>query len=257
MFFVGKADAAVERPVKSPLLSIVVPTYNERENIAPLLEALKFSVRGFNYKVVFVDDSSPDGTAEVIRALKNSYPVELVVRPKKLGLGSAVLEGISRTDSPYIIVMDADLQHDPKLVDIMVEKLIAGCDIVVASRKIRGGAMVGWSPARRLVSEVATRLAHVLVPKSRKVRDPLSGFFGFRREIVLGVRFEPKGFKLLLEVLVKANYDRVCEVPLVFQCRKSGKSKLNLKEYLLFVQLLLELARYRRNSYKKGGLGGI
>lgn len=242
-----QADTTSERHI-SPLLSIIIPTYNERENIAPLLEALSSSLKGLDYKVVFVDDSSPDGTAEVVLSLKNMYPVELIVRQRKLGLGSAVLEGISRTDSPYIIVMDADLQHDPKLVSLIVERLIAGCDIVVASRKIRGGAIVGWSPARRLISEAATWLAHMLVPDSRRVCDPLSGFFGFRREVVLGVRFEPKGFKLLLEMLAKARYKKVCEVPLIFRGRKSGKSKLNLKEYLLFVQLLLDLARYRRQN---------
>lgn len=237
----GPGELGAEKPV----LSIIVPTYNERENIGPLLEGLSRSIGGLNYRVVFVDDSSPDGTAEVIRSLSSKYPVDLVVRPKKLGLGSAVLEGIKRTDSPFIIVMDADLQHDPKLVATMLERLVAGCDIVVASRKIPGGAIVGWSPTRKLVSEAATWLAHLFVPKSRRVHDPLSGFFGFRRQIMRDVRLEPKGFKLLLEILVKAQYSSVCEVPLVFRGRKLGKSKLNLKEYLLFVQLLLGLARYK------------
>lgn len=227
------------------MLSIVIPTYNERDNIEPLLHSLCSSLHDLNYRIVFVDDSSPDGTANVIRALQDRYPIDLIVRPKKLGLGSAVLAGFEKTEAPYIIVMDADLQHDPKLVGLMAEKLMGGCDIVVASRKVEGGSVVGWSPTRKLISDVATWLAHILISNAKKVRDPLSGFFGFRRDIMRGVRLEPKGFKILLEILAKANYKTVCEVPLVFKERKSGKSKLNLKEYLLYIQLLLNLSRQK------------
>ena len=228
-----------------PLVSIVIPTYNEKENVGPIVHNLHSVMQKINYKIIFVDDSSPDGTAGVIRMMANSYPVELIMRPRKMGLGSAVITGVNSTPSPFVVVMDADLQHDPKLVSTMVEKLTAGFDLVIASRKVQGGMVVGWSPERKIISDFATYLAHLFVPRAKNVKDPLSGFFAFKRDILWGVSLESRGFKLLLEILAKAHYKRVCEVPLVFRERRTGKSKLNLNEYLLFISLLISLAKYK------------
>jgi dolichol-phosphate mannosyltransferase len=105
--------------------------------------------------------------------------------------------------------------------------------------------VVGWSPERKIISDFATYLAHLFVPRAKNVKDPLSGFFAFKRDILWGVSLESRGFKLLLEILAKAHYKRVCEVPLVFRERRTGKSKLNLNEYLLFISLLISLAKYK------------
>jgi dolichol-phosphate mannosyltransferase len=227
------------------LVSIIIPTYNERENVYLLTEMLTSVLQNINYRIIFVDDSSPDGTANVIRQLKSKYPVELVLRPKKMGLSSAVMAGLKHTSSPLIVVMDADMQHDPQLVRPIINKLLEGYDLVIASRKVSGGRVVGWSPIRRIVSDTATALTHLFLPKTKSIKDPLSGFFGFNRRIITGVELQQLGFKMLLEILVKGNYQKIYEIPLIFHERRKGKSKLNLNEYRLFIYLLLRLMKYK------------
>ncbi|MEM0322232.1 MAG: polyprenol monophosphomannose synthase [Thermoprotei archaeon] len=241
----SESSTTKPRDYKKPLISIVIPTYNEKENIAPIIHSLHASMKDLNYKIIFIDDSSPDGTAQEILMLAKRYPVELILRPRKMGLGSAVVKGVNTTSSPIIVVMDADLQHDPNLVSLMVKKLNEGFDLVIASRKVQGGRVIGWSAGRKFVSDMATHLAHILVPKSKPIKDPLSGFFAFKRDILKDVKLETKGFKLLLEMLAKAHYTKTIEVPLIFRERKTGKSKLDLKEYILYISLLISLMKYK------------
>jgi dolichol-phosphate mannosyltransferase len=144
-----------------------------------------------------------------------------------------------------IAVMDADLQHPPELLPKLLERAKEGYDIVIASRYVKGGGVEGWSLWRRLISRGATLLAHALFLETRKVKDPLSGFFLFRREVVEGIRLNPIGYKLLLEVLMKGEYDKVAEVPYVFKMRRRGKSKLDLREILNYALFLLKLKRQK------------
>ncbi len=229
----------------SRLISIVVPTYNERGNIPALLERLRKALndRGIAYEVIIVDDNSPDGTADVAQELSKIHPVKVVRRPGKLGLSSAVLDGLKVAEGEYIVVMDADLQHPPEVIPEMIEAAENGCDIVIASRYVAGGSVGNWSILRKLISKGAILLAHILLPQSRRVRDPMSGFFLFRREVLEDVKnLNPRGFKILLEVLVKGKYSSVCEVPFRFGRRFKGESKLSSKEIVNYVLHLLELS---------------
>jgi len=227
-------------------LSIIVPTYNEAENIGELIERIETSLKGLDFEVIVVDDSSPDGTAEIAEELGRAYRnVKVIKRPRKMGLASAALEGMREAKYRLIAVMDADLQHPPELLPKLLERAKEGYDIVIASRYVKGGGVEGWSLWRRLISRGATLLAHALFLETRKVKDPLSGFFLFRREVVEGIRLNPIGYKLLLEVLMKGEYDKVAEVPYVFKMRRRGKSKLDLREILNYVLFLLKLKRQK------------
>jgi dolichol-phosphate mannosyltransferase len=141
--------------------------------------------------------------------------------------------------------MDADLQHPPELLPLMLEKAYKGYDLIIASRYIKGGSIEYWSISRRIISFGAIFLAHLLFPKIKNIKDPISGFFMFKREIVKNIHLNPKGFKILLEILVKGNYQSVVEVPYLFRERRKGKSKLNSKEIINYAIHLLKLKMYR------------
>ncbi|MCS7109018.1 MAG: glycosyltransferase family 2 protein [Sulfolobales archaeon] len=226
------------------MLSIIVPTYNEGENIEELIRRIGKSLNGVEYEVLVVDDNSPDGTADIAEKLSKEFPIKVIRRAGKLGLASAVLEGFNKSVGDYVVVMDADLQHPPEVIPQMYEAVLEGCDVVVASRYVSGGSIVGWGLTRRIVSKTATMLAKLLIPKARNVKDPLSGFFMFKRDSLLGVSLNPKGFKILLELLVKGRYVNVCEVPYCFGLRVRGKSKLGFKEILNYLLHLITLSPY-------------
>lgn len=224
-------------------LSVIVPTYNERENLGELLARIDRALKGCGapYEVIVVDDSSPDGTAELAKELSKAYPVKVLKRPGRLGLASAVLSGLKVAEGEAVAVMDADLQHPPELLPRMLEELRA-CDVVVASRYVKGGSVRGWPLLRRLTSRGATLIAGILIPKVRGVRDPMSGYFMFRRSAVEGAVMNPRGFKLLLELLVKGKVSGVREVPYTFSTRIRGKSKLGAGEVFNYLLHVLALA---------------
>jgi dolichol-phosphate mannosyltransferase len=224
---------------------VVVPTYNERDNIVELIRRVDNALKGIDYEVVVVDDNSPDGTADVAEGLSKDYPVRVVRRPGKLGLATAVLDGVRSSRGDYVVVMDADLQHPPEVIPKMYEELIKGYDIVIASRYVVGGSVGGWGLTRRLISKTAILIAKLLIPKVRGIEDPISGFFMFRKEVLEGVSLSPKGFKILLEVLVKGRYSRVSEVPYTFGVRVRGTSKLSSKELINYITHLLTLTPYK------------
>lgn len=219
-------------------VSIVVPTYCERENLPILVERLAKALKGIKYEIVVVDDNSPDGTAEVARRLSSKYPVRVFVRPGKLGLASAVLTGIRLARGKYVVVMDADLQHPPEVVPQLISAL-KRADIAVASRFVRGGSAKGLRGLRYLVSRVAWLLSPLAHPRVFVVRDSMSGFFAIRRELVLGTRLRAIGYKILLEILAKCPWRRVLEVPYVFGERVYGRSKLGRGEVINYLVLLL------------------
>lgn len=213
------------------MISIVVPAYNERGNMESLVERAgkALAACGEPYEFIIVDDNSPDGTAEAVRGLQASRPwLRLVVRTKERGLSSAVIAGWDVSRGDVLGCMDADLQHPPEVLSKLIHALrTCGADVVVASRHVRGGGVSDWSLARRLVSWTATLLATLAVPGTLgEVRDPMSGFFLLRRDVIGKARLEPRGYKILLEVLAKGDYSSVREVPFVFQERIEGGSKI-------------------------------
>ena len=224
-------------------VSLIIPTYNERENIEPLLQRLGRVLSGLNYEVVFIDDNSSDGTAELAGSLADKYPVRVVVRRDKRGLASAVVDGLSHASGDIIAVMDADLQHPPEVIPSLLAEIENGADIVVASRYVPGGGCQGWSRTRQLISRSAILLARLLLPRARSVKDPMSGFFMFRRDAVAGVPLSPTGFKILLEILVVGRHMAVAEVPYTFVTRERGQSKLSARQQIDYLKHLVSLMR--------------
>jgi dolichol-phosphate mannosyltransferase len=255
-------------------LSVIIPTYNEYENILQLVEIIKDKLPdGLFTEIIIVDDNSPDGTGRLIASyIENALTklcsgiqqthenssnlaintresiVRLVRRENKSGLISAILQGIKSSNGKYILVMDADFSHPPETVPLLINELLRDPNsIVVASRYIRGGSVRGWPYKRLLLSRLAAKIAiHGL--KLCNVRDPISGFFAFPRHIIENIRFDTYGYKLLLEILVKAQGVRVKEIPYTFIDRKSGESKLDNRVMLDYVKAVWYLYRYGRKS---------
>ncbi len=225
-------------------ISVVVPTYNERDNLGELVSRLRRALSGFPYELIVVDDGSPDGTGEFAEELAEKYGnIRVIHRSGKLGLASAVVDGIRAARGDVVAVMDADLQHPPEVLPHMLREIEGGADLVVASRYVEGGRVEGWSKWRRLVSKTATLLARMLAPKAGRVKDPLSGFFAFKRSILDGLELNPEGFKILLEIIAKARFQKLVETPYTFQARKRGESKLKTSEYINYLKHLTKLQR--------------
>jgi dolichol-phosphate mannosyltransferase len=224
-----------EHPAVVPLslpydLAVVAPTYNERENVAELHARLEEALAGRAWELIFVDDDSTDGTRDVVMALaRQDARVRLVRRVGRRGLSTAVIEGALATCAPVVAVMDADLQHDERVLPAMIERLSAdGCDLVVGSRYMEGGGVGEWKSVRRRMSALATRLSR-LVTKAR-LSDPMSGFFVMRREAIERsvYRLSGQGYKILLDLLASSPEAlKVGEVPYTFRNRLHGESKLD------------------------------
>ena len=222
------------------MISIVIPTFNEKENLEELLRRIDSTLRGLNYEVIIVDDNSPDGTAEEALKLSDRYPVRVMLRAERLGLSSAVLDGIKMARGDIICVMDADLQHPPELLKELYERILEN-EIVIASRYVKGGSVEGWSLLRRLISRSSILLARLLIPKVRGIRDTSSGYFMLRRECI-NPEVNPRGFKILLEILAKTECTRIYEVPYSFGLRRHGESKLGLGTIMNYALQLLGLS---------------
>lgn len=231
-------------------LAIVVPTYCEVDNVRPLLDLLRQALDGVvpEYRVIFVDDHSPDGTAAAVkRCVAEGFPAELVVRRTKRDLATAVMRGFDAApDAEYLACMDADLSHPADALPAMLELLGSDqeTDIVIGSRYVKGGRTeAGWGWLNRINSLAATALARPLTG----VQDPMSGFFVMRGPVYRSAaRLDPVGYKILLELLVKGDYRAVKEWPITFGKRAHGTSKLNLAERIKFLRHLrrLYLSRY-------------
>lgn len=228
------------------VLSVVVPTYNERENVAPLVRRLSEALAQVNnYEIIFVDDNSPDGTADAVREEMARDPrVRLIVRRGERGLASAIFRGIREARGRYVVVMDADLQHPPEVIPLMLRAAEEeGADVVVASRYARGGSVGEWSPLRRLISWGATVVARLLVPESRRTSDPMSGFFMIRKSSVSIEDANPTGYKALLEILYRNPTAKVVDVPYAFGRRLSGESKLGIKTIVEYLWHVIKISR--------------
>jgi dolichol-phosphate mannosyltransferase len=217
--------------------TVVLPTYNEFENLRPLVEEILSSA---DVKIIVVDDDSSDGTAELADELSNTYEVEVIHRRGERGLASAILAGFQRANTSIVGVMDADFQHPPAIIAELVEK-IEDADLVIASRKAPGGGVGDWSIFRRITSWGATLLAKPLTD----VGDPMSGCFLLKKDVIEGVDLDAIGYKLGLEILVKGKYKKVMEVPYIFQGRLHGRTKLGAKQYINYIKHLVKLYSWR------------
>jgi len=217
-------------------ISMSVPTYNEKENIAKLIGEIynEFKSHGINGEVIIVDDNSPDGTGKIADELAKKYKfVRVLHRKGKEGLSSAVLAGFAISKSDIVGVMDADLSHPTNRIHTMLNVIKSGdAEFVVGSRYMPGGDIIGWNAWRLLMSRGAIMISRLFT----RVRDTMSGFFMIRKKCIEGKKLDPKGFKILLELLIKADYDRVVEVPIVFINRTKGKSKAGMKEILDYLR---------------------
>ncbi|CAN5643550.1 hypothetical protein BH24ACT21_BH24ACT21_00480 [soil metagenome] len=233
------------------LLTLIVPTRNEADNVPKLADELRRSLSDIDYRVVFVDDST-DNTPEVIRNLqKENGRIALIHREeaeREGGLSTAVTTGMEAVvdDSVYACVMDADLQHPPEKVREMLEIAQShNADVVVASRYTPGGSYAGLSgPVRRGVSVGTKYLAQVVFREARKTSDPLTGFFLVRSQAISGIQFRPTGFKILLEILVCAPELKVVEAPFDFQARNAGVSKASMNQGMEYLTHILSLFWY-------------
>jgi dolichol-phosphate mannosyltransferase len=229
-------------------LSLVVPTYNERDRLPELVRAIfdAYQAGGVDGQLVIVDDNSPDGTGQVADELAARYPITVVHRSGKLGLGTAVIDGFKASASRYVGVIDADLSHPPELVPRMLAVMERdGADVVIGSRYIPGGGTRNWELSRVMMSRFACLMARGLTP----VRDATSGFFLMKRELAEGVRISAGGFKICLELLIRSEPRLVVEVPYVFTGRTAGESKMNTKEALGYLTQLRALRAYRREHH--------
>lgn len=226
-------------------LSVIVPTRNEAGNVRPLVERVAASLKGISHEIIFVDDSDDETPARICQLARAYRSVRLLHRERGRGLASAVALGFARARGRYVAVLDGDLQHPPELLPVLLQHAEeGGLDLVVASRYVRGGRADGLEGLhRRAVSWGSRWVAQLLVPAAGATTDPLSGYFLVRRAIVLGVELRPRGFKILLEVLARAQPRRVSDVPYQFQPRLAERSKASLVEGLSYLRHLIELAQ--------------
>lgn len=230
-----------------PAVSVIVPTRNEAGNVDELVRRIVAACPDTTLEIIFVDDST-DHTPQVIEALRDRHPVDIVLlhRPPEQrtgGLGGAVVAGLRLARAPWTCVMDADLQHPPEvLAELLHEARRSGADLVVASRYCAQGTAATFGALRSLASQSTTVAARAMFPRRLgPVSDPMSGFFLVRREPLALDQLRPRGFKILLEIVARTPGLRIAEVPFEFGSRLAGESKASVREALRFVQLLVEL----------------
>lgn len=220
-------------------VSLVIPTYNERDGLRAMVAGLSSVLErtGLEHEIVIVDDNSPDGTGVLADELAREFKLLVVHRTGKLGLSSAVIDGWKQATGDILGVMDADGSHDANILPSMVRAVAeGGADVAVGSRYVPGGGMGDWPLHRQIISRVACVLGGLICP----VKDVTSGFLVFRRDVIEGVALDPIGFKIGLEVLVRGRYRTFTEIAYVFTDRKAGQSKLDFK---VIRQYLIQLGR--------------
>ncbi len=226
------------------MISVILPTFNEAENI-PIIIPKIFSVfKKINIKaeVIVVDDNSPDGTYLIAQKLSETFNVRVIVRQTERGLATAVMCGFSHAKGEICVVMDADMSHPVESLPQIVEPIIAGvADVAVGSRYMEGRKSENWSLLRKIISKGAGLLAKGLTSLS----DPTSGFIASRKSLINSLSLNPIGWKIALEIVVKANTQRLIEVPIVFSDREFGHSKLNMREQINYIRHLLRLYNYK------------
>lgn len=238
-----------------PWFSLIVPTYKEAQNIeriVKILSNLLDQATTKDYELIIVDDNSPDETWRKARDLMAYYPrLRVMRRIEERGLSTAVIRGWQAARGTLLGVIDGDLQHPPETLLQMLDQIKNGADLVVASRHVEGGGVSNWSLTRRILSRGAQILGLVVCPKVvGQVSDPMSGYFMVRRSAIENVSLDPKGYKILLEVIGRGRAQNIAEVGYVFQERLEGESKVTRQQY---VDYIIHLAKLR----SRGRIGKI
>ena len=225
-------------------LSVIIPTFREEANIRKIITEVDMVLEqsGLHAEILVVDDNSPDGTIAAVRDLQRTKDnLRLRVRTADPGLSQSVAEGFVYATSDVIVVIDADFSHPPALIPKMYAEIQAGSDVVIGSRYMDGGGIKKWPLKRRIISLGATFLGRLLFPD---VTDPVSGFFAIRKNVVEGARLKPRGYKILLEVLGKGQWEKDKEIPFEFSDRESGTSKLKAKTILEYTEQVVDITLY-------------
>jgi len=238
-------------------VSIIIPTYNESQNIIKVLKSIgEFLPKNILAEAIVVDDNSPDGTGKIVENYFKDfkkitgYTIDVIHRTAKKGLSSAILNGIQQAKGDTIVVMDSDFSHPPQIIPRMLDALRKyRCDIVVASRYVKGAKISGWSLKRKLMSKLATIIAKKGLGVS--TLDPMSGFFAFKKPIIKGLKFDAIGFKMLLEILVKTRGVSVREIPYTFSDRQFGSSKVSLSVAIDYAKSVWRLYRFGKSERKQ------
>ena len=248
------------------MFSIIIPTYNESENIVRLITEIEKNVPKSDFtEIVIVDDNSPDGTGKLVEdyisqqnrkteydglANKKNYRVKIVHRTGKNGLIAAILDGVKQSCGRNVLIMDADFSHPPTTVPKMMRELKMNPNsIIIGSRFVEGGSVVGWPARRKIMSLGASTLARFGL-NVRRVNDPMSGFFALPRELIENISITTKGYKILLEILVKNKDIPAKEIPYTFTDRQSGKSKMDRNVIMNYAQAIWQLYRHGQKSDK-------
>ncbi len=245
---------------KNPQISIILPTYNESQNIVNILKSIHDNIpKGLHTETIIIDDNSPDGTGKIVEDYISNIKkiaentIDIIHRKAKDGLSSAILNGIQNAKGETIVVMDSDFSHPPHIIPKMIETFKQyQCDLVVASRYITGGNIQGWTTKRKLMSKIATIIAKKGL--GVKTKDPMSGFFAFKKNIIKELNFDALGFKFLLEILVKTKGINVKEIPYTFENRKFGSSKLDsstIVDYFKSVWKLYKNGKIKTENEKR------
>ena len=243
-----RAQQVREVPGGSPEVSVLAAVLNERENILPFFDRLTRALEGSSWEAIVIDDASVDGTLERVEALSRQDPrVKLLRRPTRGGTASAQYDGWKLSRGGIVVVLDADLQHRPEEIPAVVAPVQSGgADLSVGSRYLPGGGFEKRPPLRGLISRSGELLARIILPETRGRSDPMSGFFAFRRELLEGPPISPQGMKFLFYLLVRVPPYRVQEVPILFQRREQGKSKLVASQSRLIQALLSSALNAKR-----------
>ena len=227
---------------------MVLPTFNEADSLPVIVPNITDTLKqaGINGEIIVVDDNSPDGTAEVALALARTYPVRVLKRTAERGLATAVLAGFNLSEAPACVVMDADSSHPVSALPEMVNKILEDrADIVVGSRNIKGGGIRDWP----LISQLKSKFAATLALGLTGLTDPTTGFMAVRRDLVAGLKLDPVGWKIVLEIAVKAAPARIAEVPIVFSDRERGQSKQDLRVMWQYLTHCYRLYCYRYPAF--------
>ncbi|HRY36442.1 MAG TPA: polyprenol monophosphomannose synthase [Candidatus Magasanikbacteria bacterium] len=216
-------------------IAVVVPTYNEAKNIETLIQKIA-ALNLTDWRIFFVDDNSPDKTSQIIQTFIKQYPITLIQRPQKLGLGSAYVAGFKealKQKADYIFEMDADLSHNPQDIPSLLQACEDGADLAIGSRKINGGKIIGWNWRRHFMSDGAMFFSRFIL--GLKTRDVTSGFRCYSRKVLESINFDKissggYAFQEEMLYLTEKNNFKITEVPVIFSDRKLGKSKLSTKD---------------------------
>jgi dolichol-phosphate mannosyltransferase len=229
------------------LRTVIIPTLNEEDNIERLIRSIYSKLGSDDVSIIVADDNSSDRTHDIVRKMKQEFPsLHLLVRRNARGISGAVRLAASKAKEGPVVVMDADFSHDPLFLEPLFQCLDKGYEIVIGSRYIPGGTSVGWPGSRIAISKVATLIARILC--QLRIKDPMSGYVGCSRKAILVEGIEHSNMKFLLEIIVKNRSTPVKEIPIVFNDRTRGQSKLGSLSILRYLLLVFRMMFHRRKK---------